>query len=197
MRITARFGLLLAALASMFLLGCDPAPKKVDAQLNRAVAVYLQAEPFELTPQTRIGWNDYAGGPLGRLSEKEELQQLLDKSVRQAVQAQFESQGYTLTDTPPYDYTLSYAIALDKDLDDKALFERYGMSTGMQGTGKYEKGTLILDLQDVDSQQSLWRGAMQSVVAPKGTMTLEQRQQRLDTVIGVLLKNMMNSRDPG
>lgn len=196
MRISEPFGLILAGITGLLLLGCEPEPKRVDASLNRAVAVYLQAHQFELTPETRIGWNDYAGGALGSLVEEPEKHQLIDQSVRDAVRAQLTNLGYAITDTPPYDYTLSYALALDKDLDDKALFERYGMSTGLQGAEQYDKGTLILDLQDVSNRKSLWRGAMQGVVAPKDTLNLEQRQQRLNGAVSVLLKNLVSSRNP-
>jgi len=65
------------------------------------------------------------------------------------------------------DVIVAYWGALENTLDDDALAERFGISPGLASLapeGRYEKGTLGIDLIDHGSHRTIWRGVLQGYV---------------------------------
>ncbi len=120
--------------------------------------------------------------------------QTLKPMLVNAIQQTLIQSGYQLTqDAKQADFLVGYLVALESELDDQAIAKIYGSAPGLivQSTDDYEKGTLIIDIVDGVTKQSVWRGALQAAI----TFDVEHsvRQQRVTTAVQTLLNNFLLS----
>ncbi len=89
------------------------------------------------------------------------------------------------------DVIVAYWAALENALDDDALAERFGISPGMgslAAAGRYEKGTLGVDLIDPGSRRTIWRGALQGYVDYE--VTDKARRQRTEAAVERIFRTL-------
>jgi hypothetical protein len=83
------------------------------------------------------------------------------------------------------EFEIAYVAALSRSLSDVEIDQRFGVNPGMLADSKendtYEKGTVVVDVDDPRSQQTLWRSALQGYVM--FDMPEDDRQRRVTQAI--------------
>lgn len=104
----------------------------------------------------------------------------IDEMVQQTIHDHLTQKGFTLAGTGSY--RLVYAAALERDLTDDDLSNLFGISPGFapSPTG-YDKGTVVLDVSDARTHETLWRAVAQGHVDYE--IDDRTRRQRLKILI--------------
>lgn len=96
----------------------------------------------------------------------------VDQRLISALEDELEGKAYTRTKEQP-DILVSYAIALDSTITGSDFNEAYAKEFPIEIPGlgpdeamSYHQGVLIVDFVDRESQQLLWRGAIQAGISP-------------------------------
>ena len=122
---------------------------------------------------------------------------LLEKRLRDAVDAELQAKGYERRLTGEVDFFVDYHASLRKRLDVGGVNSQYGFDPTWRWRNRaserpeseareYEAGTVILDVIGPDGHQLLWRGRVQTAIGGQGA-TEQQRIGRLEAgVKGVL-----------
>jgi len=96
------------------------------------------------------------------------------------------------------DVIVAYWGALENALDDDALAERFGISPGLGSLapdGRYEKGTLGIDLIDPGSHRTIWRGVLQGYVDYE--IDDIARRQRTEAAVERIFRALPAAREDG
>lgn len=120
--------------------------------------------------------------------------QTIKPMLENAIQQTLINSGYQYIQDPQWaDFLVGYLVALESELDDQTIAKLYGNTPGLplQSTEDYEKGTLVVDIVDGLTKQSVWRGALQAAV----TFDVEHsvRQQRVTAAVETLLNNFLQA----
>jgi len=112
------------------------------------------------------------------------------RSLEDAIVATLKSKGYTFSeDTKQADLLVSYAAGLETELSDAEVTQRFGMIPGLQGQtsvdGKYEKGTIVVDIYDKLAGKSVWRGVVQGFANLE--LSPDERSRRLKNLMRQLM----------
>lgn len=112
------------------------------------------------------------------------------KLLEDAIVSTLKSKGYTFSEDPQKaDLLISYAAGLETELSDAEITQRFGMLPGLQGQtsvqGKYEKGTIVVDIYDKQAGKSAWRGVVQGFADLK--LSPSERSQRLKSLLRQLM----------
>jgi hypothetical protein len=131
------------------LAGCSP-----------ELRVFSDTDPdYDLRTYKTFDWGEKVNIEAGR--NPLQYNELNDKRIKNAVMAQMRTRGYVLSDQQP-DLILHYHIIInDKSLVAPEPFGyRYGPYWMRLGTDVYyyREGTLILDLNDRNTHNLVWRG---------------------------------------
>jgi hypothetical protein len=128
---------------------------------------------------------------VGSVKSALERNSLLDKRIKESVNAQLTAKGYTQDANNPDFMTLYHTGAEDKvNVTDWGY--GYGHYGGWYGGGgvdvyQYKEGTLILDIIDAKSKELVWRGFAQGTIDPGAP--IERREQRLNEAVTRMLAN--------
>ncbi|GAA5218573.1 DUF4136 domain-containing protein [Corallincola platygyrae] len=153
----------------------------VPSELRKSVAVSIQAPDLAVPARAMVTWSDRTGGVLGDVGEKPEVEGLLRKAIVNTM----DQQAFHFTEHAEQAFfKVSYVLALEKDLNDEDLEKYFGLSLGLAGDKGFEKGTLVIDIQNQEGQ-SVWRGALQANVSKE--FSQEMRVQRLNSAVETLL----------
>ena len=170
---------LLIATAVLFLAACAKTP---DWDYDKS-ADFSNYKTFSWVPNASLTKNvaNYQISPL------------MEKRVREAVNAELEKSGMKLVDVAQADVLINYHASVDTKIDVDTFNVGYGARWNYWGMGyntqtttrEYEVGTLILDVVDRASNQLVWRGAKEGRL--KKNQKPEKRTQVInDTVINIL-----------
>ena len=130
---------------------------------------------------------------VGSVKAALERNSLLDKRIKQSVNGQLETKGYTV-DTNNPDFVLLYHTGAEDKInvtDWGYGYGPYGYGGGWYGGGggvdvhQYKEGTLIIDVIDAKAKQLVWRGYATAALDPGAPM--EKRERRLNEVIAKIL----------
>ena len=87
------------------------------------------------------------------------------------------------------DLRVGYLVVMNGVLSNKEINDRYGVQPGLNlqapDTVRYEKGTLVIDIIDVKTGRTAWRGALQGFADLE--ITKEVRQERLNDMVVFML----------
>ncbi len=116
---------------------------------------------------------------------------LLDKRIRDAVDAAMATKGFTVDVENP-DVVVVYHTGMQNKVDVTDWGYSYsGSYWGWAGRDidvyNYTEGTLLVDLVDAKKKELVWRGSASGVVQPGSTP--EQIQQRLNDVTSQIFEN--------
>jgi hypothetical protein len=121
------------------------------------------------------------------LSSNAHPNQLVDRQIKEAIEAQLAAKGLTpATGTP--DIQVGYQIALDKERQ----WNTWGGGLGWGGMGEATSstiniGTLGIDFFDPARKLLVWRGEGTKTLDPSGNP--QKNQERLQKAIAKILKN--------
>ena len=121
----------------------------------------------------------------------EQLNQIQDAEVKQAVDAQLSAKGFTKTDDDKADLYVGYQVSVNQQKE----WNAYGMGGGWRLGGGMATatsstiavGTMGLDFYDPAAKQLIWRGEATKTLSPSSNQ--EKNQKNLDKAMTKLLKN--------
>ena len=185
---------ILTLLSVIFITACtvteqQPPEQKIKAKTS-VVSSFFSAKRY--IPGQRFAWlpgaERYFDDP--RIKDK-----TIKPMLENAIQMTLSNSGYQFTQDPQQaDFLVGYLVALESELDDQAIAKLYGNTPGLplQSTEDYEKGTLVIDIVDGVTKQSVWRGALQAAV----TFDVEHslRQQRVKSAVETVLNNFLQAQ---
>lgn len=94
--------------------------------------------------------------------------QIVDAEIKQAVNAQLQAKGLTMTDADNADMLIGYQIAIDQQKQWNAYgmggIRFGGMGTATQST--IDVGTLVIDMYDRADKQLIWTGSSTKTMDP-------------------------------
>ncbi len=136
------------------------------------------------------------------------LDDLLDKQIKAAIDAELAKKGLTKVDTDNANLYIGYQAAFDQEKELTSYSTdwgygggwyrggwygpRGGMSTTTNQTSTIYKGQLALDMYDSANHSLVWRGLASKTIDPKAKP--DKQQKNLQKTIIKLLKNYPPSR---
>ncbi len=93
---------------------------------------------------------------------------LMDARIRAAVDRTLEQRGYLKVADAGADFVVGYHLGLERELDVRTMNTYYGYGNGHRWGAvgypqtqvrEYERGTLVIDIADVDARELVWRGS--------------------------------------
>jgi len=145
-----------------------PAAAQTTNASPRFAAVTTSSPGFSVSRSSRISWllEDVEFKKDAPVSNKQ-AKEIIDEVITREMQNKgltINSSG-TPADSFP-DYYIAYTVASESTLDEKTLLQRYRISPGFNppGTGSqvYEKGTLVIQIIDAKTRQTLWQSVVQA-----------------------------------
>ena len=135
-----------------------------------------------------FAWVPQQTTAIGDAKQAQQTNTLLDKRIRNAVNAKLESQGMSI-DTENPDLLIAYHTGIDQKInvtDWGYSYPRYygGWGGGNVDVTSYEEGTLIVDLIDYKTKQLVWRGVASKALETNPTP--EQMDKNMQAVIDAL-----------
>jgi len=137
-------------------------------------------------------WLAVPADAAGSVKAALERNSLLDKRIKESVNNNLSTKGYSV-DTNNPDFVMLYHTGAE----DKINVTDWGYGYGHYGYGgyygghggvdvqQYKEGTLILDVIDAKAKQLVWRGFASGALNPNASM--EKREQKLNQVVTQIL----------
>ena len=111
--------------------------------------------------------------------------------LKQGIEQEMQRKGYQqVAQTEQADINISFIAALTSTLSDNEIQRKYGLVPGLiidyVDHQRYEKGTLIFDVVNPETQQLAWRTAGQAL-ATLEEIPLAERKKRITIFVNKLL----------
>jgi hypothetical protein len=111
------------------------------------------------------------------------------EALESAITAALEKKGYEYTWRSSADLKVGYLVVTNDALSSEQISKRFGVQPGLNLQApddvRYEKGTLVVDIIDVKTGGTVWRGALQGFADLE--ISKEDRQERLDDMVMFML----------
>jgi hypothetical protein len=137
------------------------------------------------------------------LKDAKQLDNLVDKQIKTAVDAQLATKGLTQTDDDKADLYIGYQAAVGQEKQFTSYSSGWGYGGGWYGGGWYGgpggmstttgqtstiyKGQLALDMYDSSHHDLVWRGVASKTIDPKAKP--DKQEKNLNKAVAKLLKN--------
>lgn len=167
--------------AFMLLAACSSSP---DWDYDKSVE-FANYKTFAWAPDADLkgGAHDY------------QINDLMEKRVRNAINTSLSQQGIQLVDEKSADILINYHASVESKLEADTLSASYGVRWNYWGWGyqtqtttkEYDVGTLVIDVIDNNSKQLVWRGAKEGRLRNK--QTPEQRTESINKTVSEILGN--------
>lgn len=116
--------------------------------------------------------------------------QITDQEIRQAIDSQLATKGFTKTTAGNPDLYVCYQIAVDQERQWNAMgggFRFGGMGMASATSSTISNGTLVLDFYAVSSKQQVWQGKATKTLNPSSNQ--QKNIKNLNNSIAKLMKN--------
>jgi hypothetical protein len=123
-------------------------------------------------------------------SNPHEVQVLDQESLEKAITNALQKKGYEYTWRGGLaDLRVGYLVVMNGVMSGKEINDRFGIQPGLDlqapDNVRYEKGTLVIDIVDMKTGRTAWRGALQGFADLR--ISKEDRQQRFDDMVMFML----------
>jgi hypothetical protein len=123
-------------------------------------------------------------------SNPHEAQVLDQESLEKAISNALQKKGYEYTWRGGLaDLRVGYLVVMNGVMSGKEINDRFGIQPGLDlqapDNVRYEKGTLVIDIVDMKTGRTAWRGALQGFADLR--ISKEDRQQRFDDMVMFML----------
>ena len=123
-------------------------------------------------------------------SNPHEAEVLDQESLEKAIGNALQKKGYEYTWRAGLaDLRVGYLVVMNGVLTGKEINDRFGIQPGLNlqapDTVRYEKGTLVIDILDMKTGRTAWRGALQGFADLR--ISKEDRQERFDDMVMFML----------
>ncbi|HXY49023.1 MAG TPA: DUF4136 domain-containing protein [Terriglobales bacterium] len=116
--------------------------------------------------------------------------QIMDAEIKQSVDSQMATKGFSKVDSDKADLYVGYQIAVDQEKQ----WNGYGMGGGVRWGGMASAtsstinvGTLVLDMYDPATKQLVWTGSATKTIDPSSNQ--EKNQKNLNKAMQKLMKD--------
>jgi len=115
--------------------------------------------------------------------------QIVDAEIKQAVDSQMASKGFTKTDSDKADLYVGYQVAVDQEKQWNAWGTGRGFGGGMGSATQstISVGSLVVDMYDPTSKQLVWTGTATKSIDPSSNQ--EKNEKNLNKAMQKLLKD--------
>jgi len=118
--------------------------------------------------------------------------------LKQGIEQEMQNKGYRkVAQTQQADIDISFVAALTSALDDNEIQQQYGLVPGLVTERidhhRFEKGTLIFDVVNPQTQQLAWRTAGQALASLEG-IPLAEREARIEVFTKKLLEFLPDAK---
>jgi Domain of unknown function (DUF4136) len=137
------------------------------------------------------------------LKDAKQLDDLVDKQIKTAVDAQLATKGLTKTDDDKADLYIGYQAGVGQEKQFTSYSSGWGYGGGWYGGGWYGgpggmstttgqtstiyKGQLALDMYDSSHHDLVWRGVASKTIDPKAKP--DKQEKNLNKAVAKLLKD--------
>jgi hypothetical protein len=123
-------------------------------------------------------------------SDPHEAEVLDQESLEHAISNALQKKGYEYTWRAGLaDLRVGYLVVMNGVLSGEEINDRFGIQPGMNlqapDTVRYEKGTLVIDIIDMKTGRTAWRGALQGFADLR--ISKEDRQERFNDMVMFML----------
>jgi hypothetical protein len=124
-----------------------------------------------------------------RIDRVEYPDQILDAQIKQSIDSQFASKGFTKSDNDNADLFVAYQLSVTQEKQWNAYGGGMGwrMGTGVATSSTIQIGTLGFDVYDQAGKQLIWRGSATKTLNPPKDP--DKKQKNLDKAVAKLLKD--------
>ncbi len=146
----------------------------------------------------------YKWVPIKNAANKDTAQvdDLLDKQIKDAVDAELGKKGLTKTDADTADLYVGYLVGIGTEIQFSSYNTGWGYGPGWTGGGWYRgdggtitgpnyygvyEGQLAVDMNDSENHALVWRGLASKAVDPEAKP--DKQQKNLAKAVAKLLKN--------
>jgi hypothetical protein len=146
--------------------------------------------------QAISGYKTYSWLPLPRAGDARINNEFVAEHVVPEVDRILAEKGFQKDTTGTAEFKVGYIVTVQDITDVKSVNTYYGYEYGYDGASgpgytktydtSYEKGSLIIDMIDIKSEQLIWRGTAQAKANPDADPN--KRQQRLEEAVQKILK---------
>ena len=184
--------LALGFVASFFVLtGCSSsAEQAVQERKATRMTVVSSAKPADVLPAFKtFTWNDEYSRVLSAINEDSERD--IQQYIRSEIIRYLKTKGYEYQPDPiQADVVIGFLFALEDDLADQKIQDKFGLLPGISSQGitdkRYEKGSVLLAVLDTRLEQVYWRSAMQGFVDFEKDEK-DDRTDNMQTVLGMMM----------
>lgn len=166
-------------LSSLLMSACVTVPQKEQVNKNQLAISSVRDIPVS-----------YSAGSLFSLSPKyvketslktEEVQAIY-KIYADAIVADLTGHSFKETDdAKAAEFHVGFGIALESDLSDKTINEKFGITPGLPSNDELEKGSFLIYIEDSLTGKKVWRGAAQGFAHEDSSA--DQRQKRAAAIV--------------
>ncbi|MFT5758597.1 MAG: hypothetical protein ACI9LM_003343 [Alteromonadaceae bacterium] len=182
----------LSFIISFFVLtGCSSSVEKVDQQrkANR-MTVVSSAKPADVLPAFKsFTWNEEYSKVLSAINDDSEKD--IQQYIRNEIIRYLKTKGYVYQpDATQADVVIGFLFALEDDLADQKIQDKFGLLPGINSSGitdkRYAKGSLLLAVLDAKLEQIYWRSAMQGFVDFEKDKQ-DENTDKMQTVLSMMI----------
>jgi len=137
-----KHSIILVAVSVFIFVGCSPISVKTDYD-----------HEVNFTQYRTFKWMPFPENASGR---RVQLNSLVDKRIRRAVERELQAKGYEIIETGRADALLAYHVGVQKKVDVTSW--GYRPWHRRVHVHRYKEGSLILDVVDPRMKQLVWRG---------------------------------------
>jgi hypothetical protein len=136
------------------------------------------------------------------IKDAEKLNDIMDKNVKDAIDAELSKKGLEKTDSDTADLYIGYQAAINQEKQYNTFNSGWGYGPGWYGGGWYgasgsttstttsstiHVGQLALDMNDSHKHDLVWRGVVSKTIDPNAKP--DKQQKNLQKAVAKLLKN--------
>ena len=112
------------------------------------------------------------------------------QALENAISGALQKKGYEYTWRAGLaDLKVGYLVVMNSALSGEEISDRFGIRPGLNLQSpddvRYEKGTLVVDIIDVKTGRTAWRGALQGFADLE--IPMQDRQERLNDMVAFML----------
>jgi len=185
--------LLLSLIVPVFILsGCSSVVGEVPQELKSTrMTVVSSGKPSKVLPAFRtFTWNEDYSKVLSAVNQQSKTE--VKDYIRNEIIRYLNTKGYVYQPDPiQADVAIGFLFALEDDLADQQIQDRFGLLPGINTSDvtekRYEKGSFLLAVLDTKGELIYWRSAMQGFVdfeRDRNDESIDHMQGVLDMMMG-------------
>jgi hypothetical protein len=175
-------------LAGVMLGACQSTDKDNNGDIQRVAMVSVLKENYLMSASRNVvGWKP--GGLHVEPGDKFNVNDMT-LAIESAIKEILLEKGYRFDDTANNPHLqVSYLAALEEEVSDEEIVRRFGIMPGFNrqspDASRFQKGTIVIDIMDVEMGKSVWRGAVQGFAALEKSQ--DERKKRVKSIFQELM----------